>query len=171
MGTTPNFSWPYPESSDYVADGATAIENLADAIDTTLAPRASGRVGYAEKYGTPIHSNIISIQDISGLSMTVTVDTSKIYLFVLEGFAINSTSGNVWCNTYVRDSGVSLLSAKTFVQTAYGNQTLLVAPYKFSVGGAHTIVASIARTGGGGQLDIYGTSFPWTFSMYELGDY
>lgn len=32
-GTTPNNSWPYPESSDFVADGATAIENLADAID------------------------------------------------------------------------------------------------------------------------------------------
>ena len=36
MGTTPNYSWPYPESSDYVADGATAIENLADAVDTTV---------------------------------------------------------------------------------------------------------------------------------------
>ena len=33
MGTTSNNSWPYPESSDFVADGATAIENLADAID------------------------------------------------------------------------------------------------------------------------------------------
>jgi len=32
-GTTSNNSWPYPESSDFVADGATAIENLADAID------------------------------------------------------------------------------------------------------------------------------------------
>jgi len=37
MGTTPTYSWPYPESSDYVADGATAIENLADAADTTVA--------------------------------------------------------------------------------------------------------------------------------------
>jgi hypothetical protein len=37
MGTTANYSWPYPESSDYVADGATAIENLADGIDTTVA--------------------------------------------------------------------------------------------------------------------------------------
>lgn len=35
-GTTPNRSWPYPESSDFVADGATAIENLADAIDDTI---------------------------------------------------------------------------------------------------------------------------------------
>lgn len=36
MGTTPNYSWPYPESSDFVADGATAIENLADAADATV---------------------------------------------------------------------------------------------------------------------------------------
>lgn len=36
MGTTANRGWPYPESSDFVADGATAIENLADAIDGSL---------------------------------------------------------------------------------------------------------------------------------------
>jgi len=36
MGTTSNRSWPYPESSDFVADGATAIENLADAIDASI---------------------------------------------------------------------------------------------------------------------------------------
>jgi len=35
-GTTANNSWPYPDSTDFVADGATAIENLADAIDSTL---------------------------------------------------------------------------------------------------------------------------------------
>lgn len=35
-GTTPIRGWPYPESSDFVADGATAIENLADAIDDTM---------------------------------------------------------------------------------------------------------------------------------------
>lgn len=171
MGTTANFSWPYPESSDYVADGATAIENLADAIDTTLAPRAYGKVGFAEKFGGPILSNIIAVQDIPGLSITVTVSTSKLYLFVVEGFAINSTSGNVWSNIYVRDSGVSLVQKKTFVTTAYGNMMTLVAPHRFTVGGGHTIVASIDRNGGGGQLDIYGTSLPWTLSMYEMGDY
>jgi hypothetical protein len=36
MGTTSNRSWPYPESTDFVADGATAIENLADAIDGSI---------------------------------------------------------------------------------------------------------------------------------------
>ena len=38
MGTTPNYALPYPESTDFVADGATAIENLADDIDSKLAP-------------------------------------------------------------------------------------------------------------------------------------
>ena len=36
MGNTANNNWPYPESTDLVKDGATEIENLADAIDTTL---------------------------------------------------------------------------------------------------------------------------------------
>lgn len=33
MGTTTNMSIPYPESSDYVADGATAMENIATQVD------------------------------------------------------------------------------------------------------------------------------------------
>lgn len=34
MGTTSKMSIPYPESSDYVADGATAMENLATQVDS-----------------------------------------------------------------------------------------------------------------------------------------
>jgi hypothetical protein len=36
MGTTTNNGWTYPESTDLVKDGATAIETLATNIDTTL---------------------------------------------------------------------------------------------------------------------------------------
>jgi hypothetical protein len=45
MGNTPNNNFPFPESTDLVKDGAQAIEDLADAIDTTLgvyAPSAAG---------------------------------------------------------------------------------------------------------------------------------
>jgi hypothetical protein len=45
MGNTPNNNFPFPESTDLVKDGAQAIEDLADAIDTTLgvyAPSSSG---------------------------------------------------------------------------------------------------------------------------------
>ena len=37
MGTTTNYSWPTPVSSDYVTDGWDAIKDMGDAIDTTLA--------------------------------------------------------------------------------------------------------------------------------------
>jgi hypothetical protein len=35
--TTPNYGWSVPTSTDYVKDGATAIETLGDAIDATSA--------------------------------------------------------------------------------------------------------------------------------------
>jgi hypothetical protein len=34
--TTPNYGWPVPTSTDLVKDGATAIEDLGDAIDATV---------------------------------------------------------------------------------------------------------------------------------------
>ena len=34
--TTPNYGWSVPTSSDYVAQGAVAIETLGDSVDATL---------------------------------------------------------------------------------------------------------------------------------------
>ena len=34
--TTPNYGWSVPTSTDYVADGAVAIETLGDSVDSTL---------------------------------------------------------------------------------------------------------------------------------------
>ena len=34
--TTPNYGWDVPTSTDYVKDGATAIETLGDSVDSTL---------------------------------------------------------------------------------------------------------------------------------------
>jgi hypothetical protein len=39
---TPTYSWPVPTSTDYVADGAVAIEALGDAIDATLSTALGG---------------------------------------------------------------------------------------------------------------------------------
>lgn len=36
MATTPTYSWPTPDDSDLVRDGALAIRDLGDAIDTTV---------------------------------------------------------------------------------------------------------------------------------------
>lgn len=44
--TTPNYGWPVPTSTDYVKDGATAIEALGDAIDATVFGLPSGSFTY-----------------------------------------------------------------------------------------------------------------------------
>ena len=36
MGTTPNYSWPYPAATDPVANGAQDIQDLASDADTTV---------------------------------------------------------------------------------------------------------------------------------------
>jgi hypothetical protein len=41
--TTPNYGWDVPTSTDYVKDGATAIETLGDDIDASLYTITSGK--------------------------------------------------------------------------------------------------------------------------------
>lgn len=43
--TTPNFGWPVPTSTDLVKDGATAMEALGDAIDTSMVDLKGGTTG------------------------------------------------------------------------------------------------------------------------------
>lgn len=43
MGTTPNYAIPYPEPTDFVADGATQMENLAERADLGMYALGMGR--------------------------------------------------------------------------------------------------------------------------------
>lgn len=36
MATSPNYAFPEPDDSDFVKDGASAMRDLGDAIDTAL---------------------------------------------------------------------------------------------------------------------------------------
>jgi hypothetical protein len=36
MALSPNYSWPEPNDSDFVKNGADAMRDLGDAIDATL---------------------------------------------------------------------------------------------------------------------------------------
>ena len=44
MATTPNYSWPTPDDTDLVKDGAEAIRDLGDAIDATVFANSPGLV-------------------------------------------------------------------------------------------------------------------------------
>jgi hypothetical protein len=56
--TTPNYGWPVPTSTDYVKDGAVAIEALGDAIDATVfgLPSAGLTLINATTIGTTVAS-------------------------------------------------------------------------------------------------------------------
>lgn len=43
MGTTPNYNIPYPEDTDFVSDGATAMEAIAESVDDILVSVTRGR--------------------------------------------------------------------------------------------------------------------------------
>jgi hypothetical protein len=43
MGTTPNYAIPYPEPTDFVTDGATAMESIAEKVDDILSTGAAAR--------------------------------------------------------------------------------------------------------------------------------
>ena len=60
--TTPNYGWPVPTSTDYVKDGATAIEALGDAIDATVFGLGSAGLTLvsATTVGTAVSSVTIS---------------------------------------------------------------------------------------------------------------
>jgi hypothetical protein len=55
--TTPNYGWPVPTSTDYVKDGATAIEALGDAVDATVFGLGNGlKLIKTQTIGTAVSS-------------------------------------------------------------------------------------------------------------------
>jgi hypothetical protein len=85
--TTPNYGWPVPTSTDYVKDGATAIEALGDAIDATLFG-IGGNTKISQVISTT-KTDVFSMSsstfaDVTGLTATVTPSsaTSKVLVIV-----------------------------------------------------------------------------------------
>lgn len=109
--TTPNFGWAVPTSTDYVKDGAVAIETLGDAID--------GRLGNVATYPNQIVNVVSGVsrplpyamsagqQNISGTSIasgsaqsaTITFTSSTRFtqapVVVVAGTTLPSGSGNL----------------------------------------------------------------------------
>ena len=82
--TTPNYGWPVPTSTDYVKDGATAIEALGDAIDATV-------------FGLPAGLKLISSTTASGSSISVNNCFSATYVnyFIVVSQLISSATAGL----------------------------------------------------------------------------
>jgi len=92
--TTPNYGWPVPTSTDLVKNGATAIEALGDAIDSTVfGLGASGLVKINTTSFTAVSSQ--SVDNV----FSATYDN---YLIHIKLSAISSADTNL--NFYLRSS-------------------------------------------------------------------
>jgi hypothetical protein len=117
--TTPNYGWDVPTSTDYVKDGATAIETLGDDIDATLYTALGGAYpGLRLIKKQTIGSGVSSVSVTSAFSATY-----EAYKIVITGgtgsgngadlqFKLgSSTTGYYYVLVYSLYTGGSVLSA------------------------------------------------------------
>jgi hypothetical protein len=136
---TPIYNWPVPTSTDYVKDGATAIESLGDAIDSTLnsvtAGRNVGLVHIATATGTNV--SFLEAQSIFTSSFNNyriefwgnagSAGDYQLNLQLMNG-ATPVTSGYVYGMFYLNTSGASgnfgaTASASSYAFGQYGTSS------------------------------------------------
>jgi hypothetical protein len=122
--TTPNYGWDVPTSTDYVKDGATAIETLGDDIDATLYAALGGsypglRLVKKQTIGTGVSSVVVN----SAFSATY-----ENYLIRVSGgvasaisetnFSFNGITGSVYLtNLQYNSFGATTPLASTVTST------------------------------------------------------
>jgi hypothetical protein len=90
--TTPNYGWDVPTSTDYVKDGATAIETLGDDIDASLFGITSGKnVGMVHITTATIGTGVTSVP----VSNCFSADFDE-YMVYIQGFASSTVDALQW---------------------------------------------------------------------------
>ena len=103
--TTPNYGWDVPTSTDYVADGAVAIETLGDDIDASLFSITGGKnVSYSLIADTTL-SGAASVNFENCFSSAY--DNYQIY------YEVTGTTGGPNSRFNLRNSGTTLTSGYT----------------------------------------------------------
>lgn len=117
--TTPNYGWPVPTSTDFVKDGATAIEALGDAIDATVFGLPSGSGGLT----------LIADQAIGTAVSSVTV--SNCFSAAYDSYQVfindSSASGTDYISLRLGVSGTPATAGQYnsgFVQTLYSGSSV-----------------------------------------------
>jgi hypothetical protein len=139
--TTPNYGWDVPTSTDYVKDGASAIETLGDDIDATL----YGLVGANTKVGM----QLLSTTTLSGASTTIS-SISQNYADLeiwIYGMTNATTSGYFRCapngsTSIVHGSGV-YNSAGASAFAPLNNDYFITTQFILNTGGLNAIKLKI----------------------------
>jgi hypothetical protein len=96
---TPVYNWPVPTSTDYVKDGATSIEALGDAIDSSLNSITGGKnVGL-------VHLNTTSFSAVSSIAIDNVFTSSYTSYRIIFNVLTKSTDGFMYL--YFRTGGAN----------------------------------------------------------------
>lgn len=121
--TTPNFGWPVPTSTDLVKDGATAMEALGDAIDTSMVDLKGGTTGQVLAKASNTDMDFTWVTDAAGditgvtagvgisgggTSGTVTVTNSMATAIDAKGDLVPGTGADTFARLAVGANGTVL---------------------------------------------------------------
>lgn len=117
--TTPTFGWSVPTSTDYVKDGASAIETLGDSIDASLTKAALQCVSTTKTDVFTTTSS--SLTDITGLSVTITPRSATSKILVLANVVVGATvDRNVTLQLVRGSTNIDISTGGSTNQTFYG---------------------------------------------------
>ena len=133
--TTPNFGWPVPTSTDLVKDGATAMEALGDAIDTSMVDLKGGTTGQvlAKASNTDMDFSWVAQDDSNAIQNTIVdakgdliaataADTPARLAVGTNGQVLTADStastGIKWATPATPTSGLTLITRNTFSNVA-----------------------------------------------------
>jgi hypothetical protein len=85
MATTPTYSWPIPDDTDLVKDGAEAIRDLGNAIDTTV----DGLPGAGL-----VHINTTSFSAVATQSVNDVFSATYVRYLILGNYSGSATGQN-----------------------------------------------------------------------------
>jgi hypothetical protein len=94
-GTTTNFAIPYPSSTDYVTDGATAMKSLADQVDAVLFTGSSS--------GNLLINGAMQVTQRSAVGTAVTGITTSGY-YTADRFQTLINTLGTWSQTTIADA-------------------------------------------------------------------
>lgn len=129
--TTPNYGWDVPTSTDYVKDGATAIETLGDDIDASL---------FSITGGKNVGLQLISTTTVTSSSTAINVNNcfSATYDNYFAVFDITPVSSGT-INLRMRNGGTDRTdNAYSYVSQAYNTSGTSVGNYGSGTSGIPT---------------------------------